>query len=635
MRVAVQFALGTVLVFMGGTAWGENATTDFTPEEQTLHAAKELLNDPNPTVRLRAALALAEKQDADAVAVLIELLAVLPTAQRRQAEEVLQQLAGEWAPNPALTGEDEVSRRIRRDVWAAWWKHTDGQALLAAFRSQTLTPEDHGRVRGLIEKLGDRSFAARERAAMDLVALGPKAVPLLRQAAQGKDLEIVRRAQACLTQIAENDVKLPLAAARLLALRRPSGAAEALLAYAPFAENEPMLEELAAALQILAAPAGKPEASLVQALTDPTPLRRGLAAEALAKANLVHVFPALRKLLDDPDAGVRLRTALALVRANERQAVEALIRLMGELPADQLWLAQDMLFQLAGENAPQLPTGNDAQVGAKRQAVWEEWWKKHGEALDLAKLTPATTVYGYTLLVQVDPNNNGGRVVELGRDGKPRWMIEGLQFPVDAHMIGNSRVLISEYNGRRVTERDLKGTIVWKKDNLPGSPVNVQRLRNGNTFIATENTLLEVNPAGATVTSHQVGGGVTAACRLPNGQTVCLTQRGTCIRLDTNGKEVKSFASGRGGGWTSGLDLLANGRILIAQPDRNSVAEYDLEGKQVWQASAPSITTASRTPNGNTLVASFDGRRVYELDKTGKQVWEHRENYSVFRARRR
>ncbi len=603
--------------------------------DEAAPAARQLLKDANPAVRLRAAVALTEQQDAEAVPVLIELLAELPPADRRQAEEALQLLAGEWAPNPSLAGEDDVSRRLRREVWAAWWRQTDGETLLATFRKHTLHPDDHDKVRALVEQLGDRSFEARERAVKELVILGPKAAPLLRQAARGSDLEKARRAEACLAQIAEGAVKLPLAAARLLALRQPAGAAETLLAYLPFAEGEQMAEEISTALKTLTVRAGKADAALLRALGDAVPLRRAVAAEALARAGLSETLPEVRKLLGDTEPSVRLRTALALVRARDREAVPVLIRVVGEVPADQGWQALDLLYQLAGESAPQLPPGDDAQTARKRRDAWTEWWGKHGAQIDLARLTNAVTLLGYTLLTQVDQNTNSGRVVELGRDGKVRWQIDNLQFPVDAQMIGENRVLIAEYNGRRVTERDLKGKVLWQKENLPGSAINVQRLRNGNTFIATENTLLEVNAAGSNVFSFQVPGNVTAAYKQPDGQIVCLTQQGRCVRFDEKGKELKGFASGRGGGWTSGLDLLPNGRILIAMPDRGSVVEFDADGKQLWQVNAPNVTTATRTPNGHTLVASFDGRRVYELDRAGKQVWEHRDNFGVFRARRR
>jgi HEAT repeat protein len=81
--------------------------------------ARDLLRDPSSAVRLRAALALAESNDAEAVPVLIDLLAELPSEQRRPVEEFLTQLAEEWAPAVEFKGEDEIARKIRRDAWAA------------------------------------------------------------------------------------------------------------------------------------------------------------------------------------------------------------------------------------------------------------------------------------------------------------------------------------------------------------------------------------------------------------------------------------------------------------------------------------------------------------------------------------
>ena len=84
---------------------------------------------------------------------LIDLLAELPVEQRRRVEEFLQQLAGEWAPAMSFQGEDEIARKIRRDVWSAWWKSVDGQSLLAALRKRTLTAEDRGTIHDLLGKL--------------------------------------------------------------------------------------------------------------------------------------------------------------------------------------------------------------------------------------------------------------------------------------------------------------------------------------------------------------------------------------------------------------------------------------------------------------------------------------------------
>jgi hypothetical protein len=76
-------------------------------------------------------------------------------------------------------------------------------------------------------------------------------------------------------------------------------------------------------------------------------------------------------------------------------------------------------------------------------------------------------------IVQITREVSNGKVYELGRDRKPRWSFEGAVNPVDVRVLPNNRVLLAESG--KVTERDLKGNIIWEKQTR-GSPYNVQRL---------------------------------------------------------------------------------------------------------------------------------------------------------------
>jgi HEAT repeat protein len=598
-------------------------------------ALRKLLHDPSAAVRLRVGLVLTKQLDAASVPVLIDLLAELPAADRQRAQEALQELAGDWAPAVGQLKDDAIARKIARDSWAAWWKNTDGPALLAEFRKRTLTPADRKKVADLIEQLGARAFAAREKASARLVALGPLAAPLLREAARGKQSERARRAAACLERIARGKQDpLPAAAPRLVALRRPPGAAEVLLDYLPGAEDETLIEGVQQTLGVLARAGGKPSPALLAALDDPLPRRRQAAGEALGRHGGPESWPSVHKLLRDPDPGLRLRVAVALAAGGDRAAVPELIRVLGELPSEQAGPAEEALRLLAGGRGPEAPAGDGPALRHKYRDAWAAWWKERGDKVELDRLNGVSPQLGYTLLVEVGGNGNG-RVREVTRDGKVRWAVEGLNFPVDAWVLGGNRILVAEYNGNRVTERDLKGNILWQKTGLRGLPVNVQRLSNGNTFIATSADLTEVDPKGKVLSQHTPPNGVTAACRLRNGETVVLTNDGMCCRLDAKGKELKRFNSGRNAGWTSGLDVSPDGKILVAQPNRGQVAEFDRDGKLLWQTAAANITTASRLPSGRVLVASHTGRSATELDRAGRTVWQFRSDLPVFRARRR
>src|SRR5207244_4089327 len=161
----------------------------------------------------------------------------------------------------------------------------------------------------------------------------------------------------CLKQLTERQDKdkLPLAAARLLAIRKPAGATEALLAYLGSTEDEVMGSEIASALRSLAVADGKPHPGLLQAVQDKLPLRRAVAGEVLAgvKSGDAEALAAVRKLLTDAVPTVRLRAALALARAGEKEAVPVLIDMVRGWSGDeQVCHARELLRRLAGAKTP-------------------------------------------------------------------------------------------------------------------------------------------------------------------------------------------------------------------------------------------------------------------------------------------
>ncbi len=461
------------------------------------------------------------------------------------------------------------------------------------------------------------------------MARGRPVLALLREALKNSELEVVRRAQRCIQRIEEEPAhRLPGAALRLLALRKPAKAAETLLAYLPFAEDE-TLPEAQSALNLLALHDGKPDPALLRALANVRPKVRAAAAEALAHAKGPEARPTIRKLLGDADLTVRLRVALALA-PRDAQAIPVLIRLIADLQDDQARQVHDFLAPLAGEKAPPHPDDN-AEARKKSSAAWAAWWKDNAAKADLAKLTnPHQQFLGHTVIAEYGT----GRIVELGRDRKPRWSFAGTQNPVDAWLLPNNRVLVAEYSGPKVSMRDLKGTILWQKQ-VTGQPHNVQPLPNGHTFIATNVQLLEVDRTGKEVFTLNQGqlnvGGFTGGYRAKNGHIICMGQNGQCVRLDAKGKQLKSFNTGLNNAW---MDLLANGHILIATNGSNKIAEYNPDGKLILELDVPQVSMATGLPNGNILAASNATGRVIEMDRRGRIIWEFK-TQGPFRARGR
>jgi len=583
-------------------------------------ALRKLLADPKPTVQLRAALALAQVRDANAVGTLIDLIGKLPAGQGHNAEEYLSNLAGDQAPkDAALT--DDASRAKAHDAWAAWWKSTEGTASLDEFTKRTLTEADREKAEKLIHQLGDDLFDVRQKAKAELKSMGVVVVRMLKTAANDPEFQVSESARAVLQDI-EADKAAPLSpvAARVVALRKPPGAAETLLAYLPFCDDDGLMADVQTALNAVAYADGKPAPALVKALGDKAAVRRGAAAEALCAGPLGDNLPAVKKLLADEQAAVRLQAALGLAGGpHDRDAVPVLIALVGEPNGDASGQAEDYLLRVAADRGPSnLPVGD----GATRRDRWAAWWKDNGERVALVdRFGPSSfqRYLGYTLLVQ--PGNN--QVVELGADNKERCQLTGLANPLDAEALPGDHYLVTEANAQCVTERNAKGDVLWKKTLPNFMPVSAHRLRNGNTFIVCRNHIVECTHDGNDVYTINRPNDVLTAQKLRNNEIVVISSQGAVQRIDHTGKVLKSFAIQNT--WMVGNDVLPNGHVLIAfQPPANKVVEYDAEGKSVWESGAVmNPMAAARSPNGNTLITSQQWpNKIVEVDKSNKQVAE-------------
>ncbi len=591
-------------------------------------AVRPLLTDPEPAVRLQAALALADAHDSQAIAVLIECLADGPASLGAQAEEYLARLAGEWAVHGPRGG-DLISRELRRELWATWWKKTSGELLLRELHSRILTDEELDRAHALLRKLESEKEEARATAARELAALGPRVSPLLRRAVQQGHPRAGPAAARCLDRIEREfpPIPLPEALFDMLALRRPKGTVAALVAFLPCAEDEEMVGRIERVLGSVGVVDGKAEEILVKALEDRYGVRRAAAAVALWQGH-ADVLPSVRKVLADKDVEVRRRVAGELASAGDKEAVAVLVALLATLPDERAWEIEEQLERLAGDKAPAVIT--ESPVNWKNVAdAWKQWWQgNRNKVVMTGAFAPASggPLRGYTLLVQPQSNS----VVELDPDGKQRWALTGLEMPLDAVVLANHHVLVAEQN--RVTERDLRGKVVWQKE-VP-RPFSVQRLRNGNTFIACNNLIVEINRAGKEILRVALPGGPVAARRLPDGRIVAFDYRNVIHQLDKVGRKVESVHPNIGGG-AGCNEVLDDGHVLVLSPGMGNITEFDMDGKEVGRFDLPGAAHGFRLPNGHTLVMTQMGNKVVELDKNWKQVKETTLAAPAFRVKRR
>jgi len=281
--------------------------------------------------------------------------------------------------------------------------------------------------------------------------------------------------------------------------------------------------------------------------------------------------------------------------------------------------------------------GNSDEARTKCAAAWRAWWKRHGDKADLARLEETPRMLGRTLVVLLDQRE----IIDLGPDNRSRWEIKNVNFPLDAQMLGEDRVLVAEYNSNRVCERNLRGEVVWHR-NIVG-PLAAQRLANGNTFVATATSLLEYDKDQNEVVnislSDEGNQVIMKAMKADNGEIVCMLTDSRIVRFDAKGNEKSSFPISIGVKLFGGrIHVQPNGRVLVPHNAEGKVVEYDAKGKIIWEVEFEQPVAATRLPNGNTLITSMNpGVGAVEMDRTGAEVWSYRHssNTRVTRAIRR
>lgn len=535
-----------------------------------------------------------------------------------------------------VASEEKALQAVHEKVLLAHKLPATGPGLLTFFRARTLSKEQVEQIQALIEKLHAPDYASRAYAEAELSGRFPLVRSILQEALR-KDypLEACRRLEVLLRNHPEgNEPALVQAAAFLLARQKPASAAQALLDYLPFAGNPRVVQGVREALPRVALVGGEPDPSLRAALTDPHPLKRSAAAEAFVRAGGVKRKPLIEGLLNDEDKLVRWPLLKALVEVGDREAVPLLIALLNQLDREDAYRTEDLLYRIAGDNAPTICLAPGQPI-ENVQKAWLQWWDKNQYKVDLAKLSEEPPHQGNTLITQMIPEKGlSGKVMEIGPDKEVLWEFGGLKYPVDARIIGKERVLVAEYLNRRVTERDFKGNILWEKH--VELPLNCQRLPNGHTFIASRKQLVIVDREGREVfTFFAPSTGIAAAHRLRDGQILLVDVAGTLHHLDPEGKEINAFKVGQLYTLGCNIEVLPGGRILVPAYRENRIVEYNLEGKVLWQAAFPSPVSVAPLPGGNVLVVGLARTRVVELDRAGREVWALDLSSRPWRARKR
>jgi HEAT repeat protein len=539
---------------------------------------------------------------------------------------------------------------------------SDAKGVQKYLQDQCGTEADADKVAALVQQLGASGFKDREDASKRIIALGTLSLPWLYTAQRDRDPEIVARAGKCLMKITQRRLPHAISAAvRRVVTLSADGAAATLLRLLPYAVEQQQQEDVWFGLDALAAGQKALDQAFQAAIRDKLASRRAAAAYVLGRRGKEKEQQLARKALTDEDLTVRLRAAQGLLARQDRAAVAALLDLLEKAEVEVAWQAEELLHWLAGKTGPQATVGAGSVEARKRcRAAWGKWWQKHAAKVDLAEPVRAYRRPGLVLVHERDRDAvpREGNLWLCGCDGRVRWRLDGIDEVRDAQWLAGGRLLLAEgcssspiARGAKdedpplprnyglswrggITERDLNGKIVWKSEAMT-HPDRCERLADGTMVVLSGHRWGQVAPDGKLLVSgilhlvwHGPSRGIALCQRLANGNLLFqnVPQPGALELIELEqGRQARRQIRLKDrievSNLLTGVEALANGNYLVANPRDSSVREVDAQGTTVWRsATLGGAYQTRRLPGDTILVADVD--RVIELGRGGQVLWE-------------
>ncbi|HYG78162.1 MAG TPA: hypothetical protein VEK08_24365 [Planctomycetota bacterium] len=251
---------------------------------------------------------------------------------------------------------------------------------------------------------------------------------------------------------------------------------------------------------------------------------------------------------------------------------------------------------------------------------------------------------GKTYILQADKENPNGKVVWT----YPASTREGWVLPDGNVLLAVSRG--GKFPGGGAVEVKRDNTVVWEYKGTQDEVNSIQKTAEG-TYVLTEAgknpRLLEIDASGKTVVEFPLDCQKTnahmetrMARKLADGTYLCPHLLDFAVKqYDKTGKVLKVINTkldgdpeGKTHTWPFTAIRLANGNTLCGLTHANRVAEFDADGKKVWELTNEEVggiikdaCGIQRLPNGNTIVNSYAAGpnqvRLFEVTPDKKIVW--------------
>lgn len=488
------------------------------------------------------------------------------------------------------------------------------------------SPKEREILEALVARLGDEGYSEREAATKQLLRRPAGVMPVLEEATKSADPEIRWRSKQILDHTERESRSLLHAVFTTIEKEKLPGLCRSLFGAAPLCKEEylrvGLRRALVATVQVEDVPYIKEQLKSADAQL------RIAAVGTLAKIVPSDAAEESLRLLTDESEAVQVAASRVLADQGRRESLGALVRLLdsGDLVVrtDTIRMLRALTGQHLNYTVYDVPEKRAAAV-----AAWQTWLAGDGMTADLRfPLAEVAVDLGRLLVCEMGQ----GKVIEFDAAGKKTWERQVGQAPWGCQGLPNGHRLVTSYQDRTVMEFDQEGNEVWRFNDLPGGPMSVQRLDNGNTLLACSDAMqiVEVSPDKKIVWKVTVEGRPCFARRLEDGRTLVAQQAGQkVVEVDTDGKTVWELPTGI---MSFSADRTPAGTTLICDLRTGDVKEYDRDAKVIWSKGGfANPYTVQRLASGNTLVVDRTG--VKEISPDGKMVKEMPMT-NVYRAHR-
>lgn len=573
----------------------------------------KLLADSSEQVSSMATLALLKQMDKRAIPQALKAFETATPENAKRIEDTLMAIAGEWSVQGPLPT-DQLSQKIRQSIWEAWWKNIQSRDLLAPVRLATISPEKTITIRSMVSKMISEGT---ELTKPSLENLSPaEAGFLLNLANNSKKVEsATAKVIGELEKIARKQ-EVTTALIQLIELSQPEDAANTLIQYASSCPDEETLEQLKSVLN--KDPKKTIACERVLKNNNSPESSKAFALELISPES--EPFREIQAKIHEKSAVLKIAYAKVMFPKEPYECAKLILETCKELPnLKASWLMNWMAGQI--ENTTTEINTESPEETVKTIERLGTWFEANKGKIQLIKSSSSRLLNPILLVENMNPEKKSGRVLLLGGKGGVVWEIINLNSPNDAKF-NQGRVLISEAGNNRVTERDIRGNILWEKQIQ--NPFYVQKTSNGNIFIAARNEIVELDSKGKEIFKHSVSGQTILAAR-KSGPTEyqVLQYSGNLAKINSKGSELSKviipFPTNFG---LNGATLLADGKILVSIPTINKIMEFSDRGNLLheYDSTAPGIAT--RNMDGTILTSNLQANKLVKIRRDGKVLWE-------------